>query len=77
MAHVETKPEAIHHWTDPIVAEVRAARDAIAARHAYDIDRISAAFIERRAASGRKVVGVATPGDPPTSPQPPQPPKAS
>ena len=39
MAHVDTKPEAIHNWTDPIVAEVRAARDAIAARHAYDIDR--------------------------------------
>jgi hypothetical protein len=48
MSHVEAGP-----WTDPIVEEVRAARDAIAARHGYDIDTIAAAFAARSKAAGR------------------------
>lgn len=49
MAHVEAHP-----WVDPIVDEVRAARDALAARHGYDIDRIAAAMTARSLAAGRK-----------------------
>ena len=43
-----------HLWTDPIVEEVRAARDAIAAKHGYDVEKIAAAFAERSKASGRR-----------------------
>ena len=41
---------------DPIVEEVRAARDAIAKVFDYDIERIGQAMQERQAKSGRPVV---------------------
>ena len=47
MSDAETHPRI-----DPIVEEVRAARDAIAAKHGYDVEKISAAFAERSKASG-------------------------
>ncbi|MEO7086271.1 MAG: hypothetical protein ABI442_11210 [Gemmatimonadaceae bacterium] len=36
-------------WEDPIVAEVRAVRDRLAARFDYDIDRIVDHFIAEQA----------------------------
>lgn len=41
---------------DPIVDEVRAARDAIAREHDYDIGKIAEAVRAREASSGRTVV---------------------
>ncbi len=41
---------------DPIVDEVRAARDAIAKEFDYDIERLAQALKEREAKSGRKTV---------------------
>ena len=41
---------------DPIVEEVRAARDAIAREFDYDIERIGRVMQERQAKSGRPVV---------------------
>jgi len=49
MAQTETHP-----WIDPIVEEVRATRDVIAATHGYDVEKIVAAFAERSKASGRR-----------------------
>jgi len=72
MPHVESEPETIRRWADPIVAEVRAAREAIAARYDYDIDRIAAAFIERAKAGGREAVRAAATSDRPPSAQPPK-----
>ncbi len=45
---------------DPIVAEVRAAREAIARECNYDIRLISQRARERQQASGRKVVSFAS-----------------
>jgi len=42
--------------SDPIVNEVRAARDAIAKKFDYDIDRIARAMQERQAKGDRPVV---------------------
>ncbi len=56
MAYVEAGP-----WTDPIVEEVRAAREAIAARYGYDIDKIAAALADRSKAAGRQTVSPARP----------------
>lgn len=41
---------------DPIVEEVRAARDAIAKEFGYDIERIGRAMQERQAKNDRPVV---------------------
>ena len=46
---------------DPIVAEVRAAREAIARECNYDIRLISQRARERQQASGRQVVSFAPP----------------
>lgn len=43
---------------DPIVEEVRAARDAIAKKFDYDIAKIAEAVRAREAQSGRKVVNL-------------------
>ena len=43
-------------YSDPIVDEVRAVRDAIAKEFNYDIERIARAIKERELASGREVV---------------------
>ena len=43
-------------WEDPIVAEVRAAREAFAAKHNYDIDAMCAALKAREGQDGREVV---------------------
>ena len=53
MAEIETHP-----WTDPIIEEVRAVREAIAARYDYDVEKIAAAFAERSKVAGR---GTASP----------------
>jgi hypothetical protein len=42
--------------SDPIVDEVRAARDAIAKESDYNIDKLAAAIKDREAHSGREVV---------------------
>ena len=42
--------------SDPIVAEVRAAREAIAKEFDYDIERIARAMQERQAKGDRPVV---------------------
>jgi hypothetical protein len=53
-------------WEDPIVAEVRAVRDKIAARFDYDIDRIFDHFVSldkkrRKAKNGpRRTPGATT-----------------
>lgn len=44
---------------DPIVDEVRSARDAIAKEFDYDIERIARAVKARETQSGRKVVRLA------------------
>ena len=44
---------------DPIVEEVRAAREAIAKECGYDIERQGRAMQERQARSGRSVVRLA------------------
>ena len=54
-------PVEAHPWTDPIVEEVRAVRDAIAARHGYDVETIAAAFAERSEASGRRTASPSAP----------------
>jgi hypothetical protein len=41
---------------NPILEEVRAARDAIAREHDFDIERIGRAMQERQAQSARPVV---------------------
>lgn len=41
-------------WNDPIVAEVRAVRDAHARLHRYDSDRIFHDLKEQESRSGRK-----------------------
>ncbi len=43
-------------YSDPIVDEVRAARDAIAREFDYDIEKLAQAIKAREAQSGRKVV---------------------
>lgn len=42
-------------WEDPIVAEIRAIRDAHAAKYDYDLDRICDALMAEQEASGRKL----------------------
>ena len=51
---------------DPIVHEVRTARDAIAKEFDYDIERLSEALREREAKRGRKVVCLPPKRIPPT-----------
>lgn len=75
MTHVDSEPKSIRPWTDPIVAEVRAARDAIAARYDYDIDRIATAFIEQAKAVGDKAHRAAETSDRPAVPQTPRAPR--
>lgn len=43
---------------DPIVEEVRRARERLAARYGYDVKRIAAAASRRQKRSGRKVVSL-------------------
>lgn len=43
---------------DPIVEEVRAARDRIAKEHNYDIDSIFAAFRDLEAVSGKEHISL-------------------
>jgi hypothetical protein len=43
-------------YSDPIIDEVRAARDAIAKECEYDIEKLAAALKVREAKSGRKIV---------------------
>jgi hypothetical protein len=43
-------------YRDPIVDEVRAARDAIAKEVDYDIDKLAALLKAREAKSGRTIV---------------------
>ncbi len=46
-------------WSDPIVDEVRQARDAYAARFNYDLRAIFRDLKEQEKRSGRKVVSLA------------------
>ena len=45
-------------WKDPIVEEVRKAREAHAARFNYDLDAICRDLKEQEKKSGRKVVSL-------------------
>ena len=63
-------------WSDPIVDEVRRARDAYAARFNYDLKAIYRDLKEQEKRSGRKIVSYAedSPGvDPNQTLQPPGP----
>lgn len=57
---------------DPIVEEVRQARDAYAKQFGYDLDAIVRDLMEKQKKSGRKVVSLAPkpsiPAPPPASP---------
>ena len=53
MAEIETHP-----WTDPIIEEVRAVREAIAARYDYDVEKIAAALAERSKVAGRGIASL-------------------
>ena len=60
-------------WSDPIVDEVRRARDAYAARFNYDLRAIYRDLKDQEQRSGRKVVSYAessTGVEPNKSPQP-------
>ena len=64
-------------WSDPIVDEVRQARDAYAARFNYDLRAIYRDLKEQEKRSGRKVISYAESfsGDEPNkAPQPTGPP---
>ena len=63
MAHVEAHP-----WVDPIVDEVRAARESLAAHRDYDVDRIAAALAERSRKAGRRIASPTPPVTPGTGP---------
>jgi hypothetical protein len=52
-------------WKDPIVEEVRRARERHAAKYHYDLDAICQALREEERRSGRRVVSL-----PPKKPQP-------
>jgi len=43
-------------WEDPIVSEVRRAREAIFAEAEYDLEKLSQRLRDRQSASGRRVV---------------------
>ena len=43
-------------FRDPIVDEIRAARDAIARESDYDLEKLAQALRKREAASGRRLV---------------------
>jgi hypothetical protein len=43
-------------WDDPIVAEVRRARERLAARFDFDVEAIFAGIQNRQAARGRRLV---------------------
>ena len=43
-------------YSDSIIDEVRATRDAIAKEHDYDIDKLAEALKAREAKSGREIV---------------------
>jgi hypothetical protein len=43
-------------YSDPIIDEVRAARDAIAKEFEYDIEKLAEALKVREGRSGRKIV---------------------
>ncbi len=43
-------------YSDPIINEVRAARDAIAKELEYDIEKLAEALKAREAESGREIV---------------------
>ena len=45
--------------TDEIVAEVRKNREAYAAKHGFDLDRICRDLFKRQVRSGRRVVDLA------------------
>ncbi len=51
-------------WSDPIVDEVRRARDAYAARFNYDLRAIFHDLKEKEKRSGRKTVSYAESGQP-------------
>lgn len=53
------------NWSDPIVDEVRRARDAYAARFNYDLRAIFRDLKEKEKRSGRKVVSYAENAQPP------------
>jgi hypothetical protein len=60
-------------WSDPIVDEVRRARDAYAARFNYDLRAIYRDLKDQEKRSGRKVVSYAessTEAEPNKAPQP-------
>jgi hypothetical protein len=51
-------------WRDPIVTEVRRAREALFAAAGYDIREFCRRMRERQATSGHRVVTRDTPGKP-------------
>jgi hypothetical protein len=43
-------------WTDPIVEEVRAIREALARENGYDLDRLAAMVMKSQTRHGKKLV---------------------
>ena len=50
------EPAYTEPWVDPIVAEVRTAREALLADAGYDLHVLCERLREKQAAAGRKVV---------------------
>jgi hypothetical protein len=51
-------------WEDPIVAEVRRAREQLAARFDFDVEAIFADIQNRQTALGRRLVSRTQPANP-------------
>jgi hypothetical protein len=51
-------------WEDPIVAEVRRAREQLAARFGFDVDAIFADIQNRQAALGPRLASRTRPAEP-------------
>ena len=51
-------------WRDPIVEEVRAHREALAAEHGHDLKALIAALRRKQGADGRRVVSFAVKREP-------------
>ena len=54
-------------WTDPIVEEVRATREALARENGYDLDRLAAMVMKSQTRHGKKLVDRSLPQRAPLS----------
>ena len=59
-------------WTDPIVEEVRATREALARENGYDLDRLAAMVMKSQTRHGKKLVDRSLPERAPLSSKKPE-----